>query len=546
MLRTGTLTLFLAILATSLSAQSKIKEQAAAGITEEVIAGPLEFLASDWTQGRETGTEGAYMASDYIASMFKTLGLKPGGDPIRIRGSRKGAAPVQNPEKVGARSYFQNFQLLEYRSGDRQEFSIISAENGGFTETKLNQNGDFTLTAGPRAIDVKSEVVFVGYGFKAEGYNDFANVNVKNKIIIRLAGFPGHQNPSSKAYQKFAPEDPYGAYFIARNKDASALEAGAAAVIDIQIHRPSYTPTPQNFPFRFNEAKYEGTEPFRTEPETHLIPPNSNSEITKLQLSESGLEMLLSGLDLEFNEFEENAERKMKPASRAFPDRIVHLATSVITRIIQVRNVIGMIEGRQADTCIVLGAHYDHTGQIRNFIYNGSDDNASGTTGIMTIAKAFMETGVKPEYTVVFCAWTGEEKGLIGSAYYAAHPLITNMKCYMNYDMISRIAPDDPNKNKCDFQFTSTAPILKELTEKHIRDYQINLDISYKGSEKPTGGSDFSSFSKIGVPIFLLHGKFTSDYHQHTDHSDKADLTYMRDIIRLGFLNIFELSTKSW
>ena len=162
----------------------------------------------------------------------------------------------------------------------------------------------------------------------------------------------------------------------------------------------------------------------------------------------------------------------------------------------------------------------------------------------MTIAKAFMESGQQPEYTMVFCAWTGEEKGLIGSAYFADYPVIKDIKCYMNYDMISRVDPEDPNKNKCDFTYTNTIPEFKSLTEKHIAEYNINLDMAYKGSEVPRGGSDYSSFSPKGIPIFLLHGKFTPDYHAYTDHSDKAEIPYMTNIIKTGYLNLFELANN--
>lgn len=528
-----------------ISQESK-KELAFESITEELIAGQLEFLASDWTMGRETGTEGAYMASDYIASMFKAFGLKPGGD--LIRSSRRRSSRSSQPAPKPQMSYFQNFNLLEYRSGDKQFCSLVSTANNSINGTKLIQNLDFTVTAGIRAVNIQSEVVFVGYGFVGDGYDDYDGLDVKNKVIIRLGGFPGHRNPESKQYEKYAGSSPpaYAAYFIERGKDIEAIKAGVAAVIEIQTNRGSFRVIPDNVPFRYNEKNYEGDEPFRTSPRVRLTLPKSNSSLTKLRLSEDALYMLLDGSDLNFKEFENQVEKKGKPDSRSLNSKLIKIETDVVSRVIQARNVIGIIEGKNKEACIVLGAHFDHLGQVRNLTYNGADDNASGTVGIMTIAKALIETGVKPEYTLVFCAWTGEEKGLLGSAYYAENPLIKDIKCYMNYDMISRVALDDPDKNKCDFQYTSTVPLLRELTENHIKEFNINLDIKYKGSEKPTGGSDFSSFSRKGYPIFLLHGKFTPDYHQHTDHFEKANLTYMRDIIRLGFLNIFELSTQTW
>jgi Zn-dependent M28 family amino/carboxypeptidase len=218
----------------------------------------------------------------------------------------------------------------------------------------------------------------------------------------------------------------------------------------------------------------------------------------------------------------------------------------VDSRIIRGRNVIGVLEGNDPNSCLVIGAHYDHMGENKGFIYNGSDDNASGTVGVMNIAQAMLATGEKPKVTIVFCAWTAEEKGLLGSAYYVSHRLIENINCYMNFDMISRTAPDDSTGLKCDFNYSSGLPYLKEITEKHIRDYAIRLNMDYKSSPQPSGGSDFSSFSKKDIPIFLIHGKFTPDYHQFTDHADKAVFPYMTEIVKLGYLNVYELANRNW
>ena len=520
--------------------QKSIKDQGFEKITESLISAQLEFLSSDWTQGRELGTAGAYMSADYIASMFKTFGLEPGGDITRKSNQRRSRfAPPPKPRK---KTYFQNFNLLEYRSSDVQKVSIVSKSEGALSEIVLDQGADFSVIAGTRAISIESDLVFVGYGLNNVYYNDFEDIDVRNKVIVRLVGFPGHRNPDSELHKKFG-SDRTSAYY----KDISAAEAGAAAVIEIRSTGSSFRATPKNVPIRYNEANWEGTEPFRNSPRKRFTQPdNISSGLTKITVADHVLSILMNGVDFELEEFENTAEKNQKPNSRPLKGKMIKVETSVESQIIQARNVVGVLEGKNKDTCIVIGAHYDHLGQIRNFIYNGADDNASGTVGIMTIAKSMVETGIIPEYTLVFCAWTGEEKGLIGSRYFANNPIINNIKCYMNYDMISRTAPDDPDKNKCDFQFTNTVPILREITENHINDYKVNLDIKYNGSPKPRGGSDFRSFSAKDIPIFLFHGKFTPDYHQYTDHSDKAELTYMRDIIRMGYLNIFELSTKTW
>ena len=527
-----------------LQAQLINKDKGLESINEQAVKAQLEFLASDWTEGRETGTQGAYMAADYIASMFKIYGLEPGGDykPVRYR---RGMSREERESIKPQREYFQKFNLIEYSPGEIQECELRDRNGNSIAGLKLAYNVDFSVSSGQQGINFSGPVVFVGYGLNTDGYNEFEDVDVRGKIIMRMSGYPGHLNPESNTASKFVEDNAMSRYMIERGKNAAASEAGAVAVIEVGRGGRGIRISPSNAGWRFNEDNWEGTEPFRQGPGKRLSRMESlSSGLTSLNLSERAMEYLLKGVDIDFDEFEKNADKKAKPASFELPGKEIYLNTTVESRIIQAQNVIGILEGNKKDECIVLGAHYDHLGVNRNFIYNGSDDNASGTVGIMTIARAMLESGQKPEYTMVFCAWTAEEKGLIGSAYYADNPLINDIKCYMNYDMISRVDPDDPEKNKCDFTFTNTVPAFKELTEKHIQEYNINLDMEYKGSEMPVGGSDYSSFSRKGIPIFLLHGKFTPDYHHYTDHSDRAEIPYMTDIIKVGYLNLFELANN--
>ncbi len=530
-----------------LNAQQPSKDKGLSAISEGVIKAQLDFLSSDWTEGRELGIAGAYMASDYIASMFKVYGLKPGGDnkPIRFnrnmsREERQNVRPEQD--------YFQNFQLVEYGPGVEQELSVISTRNGSVKKSKFQYFTDFSVKPGQTAQTANSQVIFVGYGISdpENNYDDFKGIDVRDRIILRLIGFPGHLDTSSEAFNKFRKFglDRYGRY---QAKDKIASEKGVLAVIEFDPHNSIQKGWSSNVPFRFEDNGYEGDEPFRTDVRKRLSRPNSSlgNGLLTYQITTKVFYELTADIDFRLAEFEKATQNGIKTSIPfELRDKSVEYSTSVESRVIQARNVVGILEGKRKDQCIVLGAHFDHLGITRQYIYNGADDNASGVAGIMTIAKAMMATGEKPEYTMVFCAWTGEEKGLIGSAYFVDNPVIKDIKCYMNYDMISRVALDDPNKNKCDFTFTNTVPTFQELTEKHIKEYKINLDMEYKGSEMPVGGSDFSSFSRKGIPIFLLHGKFTPDYHQYTDHSDKAEIPYLTDIIRVGFLNLFELANN--
>ena len=202
-----------------------------------------------------------------------------------------------------------------------------------------------------------------------------------------------------------------------------------------------------------------------------------------------------------------------------------------------------MIEGEIKDEIVMVGAHYDHVGINKGYIWNGSDDNASGTVGMMTLARAVYETGVKPKRTIIFAAWSGEEKGLQGSKYFASNDKrIPDVMFYLNYDMISRNDEDDSLGNKFEMTYSSDYPLLKENSEKFAKELGLNLDIEYDGSKRPGGGSDHASFSAKDIPVAYYFGGFHPDYHGIADHADKADYKKMVDVIKLGFRSIWELA----
>jgi Zn-dependent M28 family amino/carboxypeptidase len=176
-------------------------------------------------------------------------------------------------------------------------------------------------------------------------------------------------------------------------------------------------------------------------------------------------------------------------------------------------------------------------------IWNGADDNASGTVGVMTIAKAFAASGVKPKRSIVFCAWTGEEKGLYGSEYFAMYPSvgkISDYKFYMNFDMIARDAINDTAKNMAGITYTKAYPRLEEITKSNAEQYKLNLKLNIKSQEAPTGGSDFTAFTENKIPVIAWMAAMHSDYHQPSDEVSFVNWNKMLDIIKLGYLQLWE------
>jgi Zn-dependent M28 family amino/carboxypeptidase len=214
---------------------------------------------------------------------------------------------------------------------------------------------------------------------------------------------------------------------------------------------------------------------------------------------------------------------------------------------VKVRNVIGVIEGKKSDEVLVIGAHYDHIGASGGYINNGADDNASGTVAVLTIAKAIAATGEKPDKTIVFALWTGEEKGLLGSRYFVSNPTIPieNIKLNFNFDMISRYISDN-NPNGVTMTYTDGYPYFRSITEKNIAQYNIDIVPDYQPSDDPPGGSDHRSFVAKDIPIMRFKPGHRNEYHTPADEVSTINWDIMEKIVSLSFLNIWDLANNGW
>jgi len=407
----------------------------------------------------------------------------------------------------------------------------------------FNKGNDFTIYGSAAGLEITSPIVFIGYGFTDDsiGYDDFKGINVQGKIVLRLNGLPGMNDSLSAAYKKLNLKDHSRMYKWYEAKDKLLEEHGAAGVIDI----PSYGlgSTLANYPFRYNTKTYEGEKKLQPNPLNISLPVDTlSTSVARIFISSKVEIAIMKGAGIDIKEFETNAA-KLKPGSKELKNKILHLRNVVTTQTVRGRNVLAMIEGENPNEVIVVGAHYDHVGMSNGYIWNGADDNASGTVGVMTLAKAFMATGVKPKKTIIFAAWTGEEKGLLGSTYYVdKYKKKENLVLNLNFDMISRRPEKDTAGFKAGMDYTKDFPILKDLVEKANTNYELGLEIEFKPAKQPQGGTDFTPFSLEKVPIYGFDAAFTSDYHGPMDHTDKVNLDLMQKIIKVGFVSLFELA----
>jgi hypothetical protein len=522
-----------------LNSQVSPKDKGLEAITLDVIKGQLEFLSSDWTEGRGTGEKGYYLAADYVASMFKVFGAAPAGDVAMPAGMRMMRNP-SGPQAPRQKTYFQNFTLIENQPGGGSLLTIKK----GIREYTFEENVDFSVSRATLSEKFEAPLVFIGYGFvdKANGFDDFAGVDIKGKIVVRLSGFPGSKDVTSTLYKKLAGDDPRAAYEISRKKDESLTNMGVAGVIDITLNTDitkrwgvykfdyNLSPAESNSRSNWNGMRLDGKEISAT-PITLTV----TERVVNLLLKESGIDIA---------KYEKDATTgtlKFKPV--LINGMTAAIATNVKSRRVNVRNVIAVIEGENPYEFVALGAHLDHMGMDNGKIWNGADDNASGTVAVMTIAKAFAESGVKPKRTIVFCAWTGEEKGLLGSEYFTMYPCvgkIEDYKFYMNFDMIARDNATDTAKNMAGITYTKAYPKLEEITITNKDQYKLNLNLNIKNAEAPTGGSDFTAFTNNKIPIIAWMAAMHPDYHQPSDQVNLVNWNKMLDIIKLGYLQMWD------
>jgi hypothetical protein len=400
-------------------------------------------------------------------------------------------------------------------------------------------------------MEMEIPVIFAGYGFSDEesGYDDFKGVDVKGKIILILSGYPGQNDTTSKAYNAFKPADSRSNWMSQRARNEKISKLGVAGIIEMDPGSNIPSSWADNLPFRYNSRDYEGDVPRASFYEKRMKIPGDElaTEPTNIKISDRVLNELLKGSGIDLDAFANDVKNSLKPASKELEGKKVRIKTSVESRMIKVRNVVGVLPGKDTSEIIVIGGHYDHLGKHDGWIWNGADDNASGTVGVMTLAKAFMATGRKPEKTIVFAAWTGEEKGLLGSKYFADHPYNdAEMILNLNYDMISRDDRDDSLGVKCSMVYTKSFPILEEMSKKHNETYGLGLDINYKPSARPGGGSDHTSFAQKDIPVFYFEAGSPPEYHQPDDHTSLVNWDKMVNIIKVGYLNIWELANSEW
>jgi hypothetical protein len=376
-------------------------------VSPDALRGHIEFLASDSLRGRDTGSRGHRVAADYVAAEFTKLGLKAAGDEG---------------------SYFQRVPMIEQKLGQGSATAVLHSAGG---DVVLEYPRQFMM--GPDRINASREVtaamVFVGYGIVAEefGHNDYEGLDVEGKIVVSISGRP----------QSWPTEE--GAHLGGgREKARQAVERGAVGRVILHTPREEET-----FPYD-DELKYIDV------PGMDWVGPDGMPDGHWPQLL-GGAFLNLDAAALLFEGSPVPLE-DIYAADRA-DEEIPHfeLPTSITLaresshRLFDSPNVVAILEGSDPELkneFLVYSAHLDHLGVIKNEegieeIYNGAMDNAAGIATLLETARVLSAEKHKLKRSVLFIAVTGEEKGLLGSGYFASNPTvpIESLVANINLDM---------------------------------------------------------------------------------------------------------------
>jgi aminopeptidase YwaD len=442
----------------------------------------VKHLASEALEGRRTGTKGATEAARYIAAEFKRVGLEPVARDAKRNGSES--------------RYLQPFPYVAGVTLGKENKFILG-------NNKLAAGVDWLPLGFSSSAKVTGKLVFVGHGITASelNHNDYANAKAEGQIALALQGTPDGSNPHGR----------FGRFEGVRWKAVAARNAGAKALVVIA-----------------SETN------FKDDRLTRLVYDNTGGDagLPVIVLSRAAADRLLAASNTSLSQLEQSTPDG-KPLTGP-----VNLSTDVVRTEAPAYNVVGMLEGSDPvlkREYVVIGAHYDHLGRggegsgslapRSGDIHYGADDNASGTAGVLELARVFSAQNPRPKRTIIFMAFGGEEEGLLGSNYYVNQPLIplANTVAMINMDMIGRM-----NNRRLVVGGVGTAKEWREIiaadTEKL---FQLTLN------EDGFGPSDHASFYLKQVPVLFFWTGTHNDYHKPTDTFEKINYEDEAGILRL-------------
>jgi hypothetical protein len=453
----------------------------------------LFFLAGEECEGRGLKTEGINKAAAYVAEQFKAAGLQPAG-----------------PDG----SYFQPFGIKETYLEAGPHKLRLSGPDGKTVDAAFKK--EFTVSGLSGKGDTTGGLVFAGFGVSSPKYDDYADLDVKDKVVIILRQTPRHRNKNDRL---FTPEET-NKHAPLTAKIKLAEKKGAKAVVFVNDKDMAGKDDPlMPFDYAADDGKV-GTLPV-------------------VHAHRAVLDMVL-GKSL--SDVEDLIDKELKPQSFAVKGWTAEVKTAVGIRELPCKNVVGYLDGHGPlkDETVVLGAHYDHLGHGERgtlaagstAIHYGADDNASGTTCLMELARRFGARQNRDGRRLVFVAFSGEERGLFGSLAYVDKPAfpLASTVAMLNMDMVGRLRPD--SKDKKDRLVIGGIGSAKSF-EKLIDEANQKFDFHLAKDKAGVGPSDHTSFYLAKVPVYFFFTGEHPEYHTPKDRPETINFAGIEKIADL-------------
>ncbi|WP_255478742.1 M28 family peptidase [Rufibacter sp. XAAS-G3-1] len=477
----------------------------------------LRVLASDSLEGRETGERGQKMAAEYIANHFKSIG-------------------VPGPVKTGSNPYYQTFDLEKSSWGE----GYVTVGSKRFTMGK----DFFVLGASPYQNEETAQVVFAGYGIDDPAYSDYTNLDVTGKAVVVLAGEP---KKADGTYLMSGTDKMSTWSQDARTKAAAATKKGAKSVLVVMGTTDAE--------FQQMTGRYAG---MLTRPSIGFGASTAQPRAANIYISPSMAATLLNTKPEQLLNYGASVAKAGKAVASPYKAATnVKIKTARNKQPLPTENVLGYVEGTDLkDQLIVISSHYDHEGIKNGVVYNGANDDGSGTVAVMELAQAFAQAkknGHGPRRSILFLAVTAEEKGLLGSEYYTDHPIfpLENTVADLNIDMIGR--HDKEHEGKPDYIYVigsdKLSSELHAISENANKTYtKLDLDYTFNDPNDPNRfyyRSDHYNFAKHNIPIAFYFNGVHEDYHQPTDDVEKINFPSAEKVARLVFYTAWDLANRT-
>jgi hypothetical protein len=533
-------------LGTNLVAQLPVAPRLQKGfnaIEERDLRSNLTFIAGDGLEGRMSLQPGDDAAAEWVASEFAKAGLESAAT-----------------DASGKPSFLQAVPLIEYKPDPSATTLSLTRQSGA----QLEWHAPEVSCTFRNNVETAGGLVYVGYGITAPelGYDDYANVDVRGKIVLLMEHEPQENDPKSVFNGTGNTR-----YATSRVKLLNAQRHGAVGVL--LMPEPNAT--------HVSSAKrlaniLAGVTAKRLTPIPLQAIANDEVGIALMTVPLGVADELLKNSGVTAKELQTSIDRDLKAHSLELAGIQLHLQTkNSSTHTATTYNVAGLLPGSDptlaAETVIVSG-HHDHNGSSeveeqdgRHHldIWHGADDNGSGTVGVVELAHAFAANPAKPRRSVLFIVFASEERGLLGSYYMAQHPLrpLATTRAMVNFDMIGRdekpsqqtdgvIDIPGDTTNRLNLIGTLYSPDFLHTIERENEHIGLTLDDRF---ERDTAlgiffRSDQFPFILHDVPALWFFTGFHPDYHHVTDTVDKIDFTKMTKIVRLSYPTLFAIADE--